>query len=395
MNKIRKIPRFNETAFIFPFSYGGGLNKWKEHFRTGQLDNYWTLSPAIDSKYFLSHILNKENQPLHYEYKPGSLKWNYTDIVTVKSTLAKDFVSDECLITLIGLSMFIFPTGMGFVVVRIKYDDTETIREIANLSAAFSRIFPNERDLVKAKIKCTVGEERLSLSHLLRDAVGQSVDNTVKFFPCTNGQRAFVFQRLSVAKLTETEKAALRRNLWVLSDNQKNYALSELEEELVLNDETVCMLSPMVMCVVSKNMRGTDEDIAYRENNIRFSYFNVFLLCIHEQQALMLYEQKIVSIGKKIGDSKKLKKDLLRFLPSYSFKVISLEITYQQIYLSLQKILHLETLEDRLDRNISMLETAYIQKRDTILNYILFILSLLGLVSLVGDIFTLINIFGG
>lgn len=186
---------------------------------------------------------------------------------------------------------------------------------------------------------------------------------------------------------------ALRRNLWVVHGSQNHLVSSELEEELVLNEERTCMLSPMVMCVISKNRKGTDEDITYRENNVRFLYFNVFLLCIHEQQALMLYEQKKVLIGKKISASKKLKKDLLRFLPSYSFKVISLEITYQQIYLSLQKILHLETLEERLEQNISMLEAAYIQRRDTVVNTILFVLSLLGVVSLVGDILTLISLF--
>lgn len=47
MNKERVMPLFNETVFIFPFSFGGGLNKWEEHFRKGKLDNYWVKSREI------------------------------------------------------------------------------------------------------------------------------------------------------------------------------------------------------------------------------------------------------------------------------------------------------------------------------------------------------------
>lgn len=394
MHKKAVIPQFNETVFVFPFSYDGGLKKWEKHFEKMQLDNYWQKSPDIFSKYFLKHVLNKENHPLHYEYKPGSLRWNYTDIVNVKSALTQGGAAEEYQISLIGLSLFVFPTGVGFVTVRIKYDEKETMKEIANLSAAFARIFANEQDLVSSKVKCMVGTERLSLRHLLQDSVGQTSGSKVEFFPCTHAKRAFVFQRLSTDTLTKEEQVALRRNLWVLDvqDNDRN--LTELEEEFILNAERTCMLSPMVMCVLSNRMKGTNADIIRRENNVRFSYFNVFLLCIHEQQALLLYNQKKVLIGKKLSTSKKLKKDLLRFLPTYSFKVISMEITYQQIYQSLQKILHLEQLEEQLTQNISMLESAYIQRRDTIVNTILFILSLLGAVSLVEDILKLLSLLG-
>ena len=107
----------------------------------------------------------------------------------------------------------------------------------------------------------------------------------------------------------------------------------------------------------------------------------------------MLYNQEEVAIGKQIVHAKKIKKDLLRFLPSYSFRVVSTEIVYQQIFLSLQRILHLKELEENLRENISMLESAYEQRRDKRMNALLVILAILGVISAVADLLQVISYF--
>ena len=153
------------------------------------------------------------------------------------------------------------------------------------------------------------------------------------------------------------------------------------------------MLSPMVMCVVTGDTQGSEQERRSRQLNIRFSYFNLFLFCIHEQQGLLLYNQQEVAIGKNIGDAKRIKNDLLRFLPTYSFNIVSFEIVYQQIFLSLQQILCLTELEEKLKDDIYMLETAYEQDRDRRWNTLLTVLSILGSVSVITDIITLISFF--
>ena len=221
--------------------------------------------------------------------------------------------------------------------------------------------------------------------------MGKTDENKITFFPCTNGKRAFVFQRISGDCVSGIEKRALKNNLWIDSREVIN-DVTEICHDLEVANDRYCMFSPTTMCVVSKEIEGTEEEIRRRENNVRFSYFNLYLLCIHEYQALILYNQKKVLIGKKFGASRKIKQELLRFLPAYSFDVISIERSYQEVYLTLKKILFLEEMEESLKDNISMLEAAYVQKRDDIVNIVLAFISVLGLVSVVIDVITALKL---
>lgn len=384
---------WNETIFTFPFSYKGGLRKWKKHFEAFQLGQYWNLAKDIDSKYYLRHIYNDENRPLHYEYRSGSLGWSLQEEVLVKTSLTGDESMTQYGVRLEGLSLFVFPTGVGFITLRIRYGEDANATEIANFAAAFSRIFANEKKDGTGKIICSIDGQVRVLSEGMQLAVGVGRSEQIWFFPCTNNKKAFVFHRLIQDALKEKEKMALRRNLWV-SDTAKDLdSITELEEIKQIDDTRYYMLSATVMCVVSERPKQLNSETRMRQLNIRFSYFNLFLLCIHEQQGVMLYNQEEVAIGKQIVHAKKIKKDLLRFLPSYSFRVVSTEIVYQQIFLSLQRILHLKELEENLRENISMLESAYEQRRDKRMNALLVILAILGVISAVADLLQVISYF--
>lgn len=400
---------YDETVFVFPFSFDGGLRKWKRHFEQQNLGRYWVNGKDIYSKYMYKHVYNNENRAIHYEYKDGSLDWNYENSMNVHTSLTGDGRREEYSVIPIGFSLFVYPTGLGFLTFRVRYPQ-EDASLIADFSAAFSRVCANERTDVNAKVYCLIGNGKRTFAKMLEDSVGRDGKNDICFFPCTNNRRAFVFHRLIQETLTENQKHSLRKNIWV--DNADTvHGLTDLECDMELGDYRLCLLSPMVMCVVTGKSKqdlqlvpeGIEkeqenelkEERKRRQNNIRFSYFNLFLFCIHQYQSLLLYNQKAVAIGKKIGKSKELKKQLVRFLPTFSFRVISAEITYQQIFLALQKILCLQELEENLEAHIDILEAEYRQKQDKGINTFLTILSGMGIISLILDLLTLLSYFNG
>ena len=116
------------------------------------------------------------------------------------------------------------------------------------------------------------------------------------------------------------------------------------------------------------------------------------MITLHEQQALLLYDQTVINNDCSTQLISLMKDNLQNFLTTYSYKVISEEIHYQRIFLALRSILNMDSLEENVSDTIFMLDEECKQSRERTINGVMTIIAIWGLFSAVGDLLTIMDL---
>ena len=400
----------SETKVIVPFSYNGDT-VGKDFDEVLSLSSSpigeWVLCDSGKrnyAKYLLSHV-NKDLAKCHnYDFAPKNQGFYCTYI------LISGFDGDsgeEYKFELSDITIRYFSTGIGMVILTLRYDKQTTLQQIINISAALSRFYRNDTsheyfdktsnqtkvNPAKTRIE-TLYHEQISIADIINTSLGGPIEG-IRLFPGTDNKRAFVFHRI-VGIPSDNDLVNLQDNLW--AGSPENGELDRVE----LGTDHFCLVSSKTMCHVTISAAETEGDLL-RQQNIDGSYLLMYLLVIHEQQVLFKYYEQVkdfISKENNTGRSKMttknaryLKASLLEALTDYSFEVISEEKYYQKLFLHYRKELGLESLESNLGGLITTINDELASRRERLINALLGVITIFSITSVLGDITGVVGVF--
>ncbi len=422
----------NESNLIIPFHYKGKINKFEEYVKADgfkkdmdkHLQGYiWRKASRRRYRYLAAHIdalIDNENKDsicysyyLNPNYRSEQGWPSEQDRIYMESWIMKGDNKSEAFTFFMGeIRIYIFKTGIGFLVVNIKHENQEELTSIEDKSFSLTRFYTKETTgtakeselLFTYKTTDKLGVEKnipFSLSGIVNQIlqVTKSNQDLIRLFPSSNKKECNIFHRIIVDRPLEEEN--LNSHLYILR-RAFHSSFYQCKEDACVDQRTDFIFQTRHNFYFSFSQRGMvclyyqseNQDVFIRHftGNVRHDYFFIYLFLLHERQALF-YFNSILSAPQKKYDIIRMKKILIEFRIKYSYKVISDEASYQNFYSLLYKAFSLDELnvdiQDIIDRGSEHQKNIHENSTNTALA----VLALFGIFSALDSSFAFVDRF--
>ncbi len=373
---VEELKNNSESFFLVPFYYpgkkaferviGGNWNKEESN-------NHWFLAKHIDAfdkgkddeRIFTYFTLQEEKYP-HYNLPDG-----HRNITITSDLIVEDGrLPDQFTMKISQIKILYFSTGFGFLIYQIDHSE-DGIEAITNKSFALSRaLVPDRKSGKKVKLSVSLSsgegdesaEQELNLaditSHLLEIEGDQG---QIELFPNSCKNQCYMYHRIQLSEPVSED--VLKRELRYLREgfHTSFYMREEQEDGLfdfkwkqsrnlywVGSMKGVVSLS---YCIPGENNYFVTKQYC---NYVRNDYFLLYMILLHQRQALLFYNYMAVKNQKRMRVLNRIKKELIRFRIRFAYKTVSDEHSYQRFYNGMYECLSLDTLnsdiQDVIDR---------------------------------------------
>ena len=384
----------SESVLILPFRYGDLYERqvpFINYMQKYSLTSYWDKdNKGINPSYVCPHVYNDLNKGERYFYADGSytfpcgvslasgLRLSYTSIF---GDTSGEFIFDR-------MEIRVFSSGVGMLLLRYQYPSQVENRDIINTSANLARFFANE-----SRVLFYVGEQQVSLVQMIRDLLhnGWLEDekrwSDVFFFPNARKCTSFIFHRIYNRAFTKRQILLLGKLLWD-DESEKEDWDSQIDGMFENEHRTYLHLDPYrqmycsmhTMCVFS-DVKELNDNESMRQQNIRNSYLNTYLITLDKHQELLRFHGYMQMVKDNQKKAAILKEHLLEYMAIKDYSVLSTEENYQNIYECYRRILNIDEMEDNINNLVFTLENEHKQRKDNLVGGALSILGLLSIYS--------------
>jgi hypothetical protein len=387
--------KLNESNLILPFYYKGKFKNFCEFIDAQGFkpskdrepeDFTWLRDEKRIYRYLAAHI-----NTLIDNSKPNSICFSYSlnesrcfalgipapgEKVYMKSRVLKGTEKAEEFTFYLGkISMLMFRTGIGFLIINIKHDLNETINIIADKSFSLTRFYTKESAKSGKEKELTfyyvehddktkqLHHKYFSLTSTVNKLlmVNNTEEDKINVFPSSNKNECNIFHRIMINEVPTEEE--LNSKLYLLRrafhstfytnkmDATVDNATDFIYQTHYNNYFSFCQRGLVCLYYPQKNREVFGNHF---KNNVMRDYFFIYLFLLHERQALFYYNSIILTSRRNSGKLVMMKKKLINFRINYSYKVISDEVSYQNFYNILYQSFSLNDLnadiQDIIDR---------------------------------------------
>lgn len=210
----------------------------------------------------------------------------------------------------------------------------------------------------------------------------------VQFFPASGGRNCLTYN-VSISKINNVESNLLT------SGSERIFKIDKLHE---------CYCSSKNMSIITNqhydNLMIKEED-KVKEQQFRDKYevyfLMMFMLLHHERQAYLIYREQIVTEkSKESRIVKELKGKILDLLSCYSFKLVTEDVEFQNVYAEYREVLDLAENEGTLSDLVFRLDDEIDKGREKKITFITFVITIFGMtqfISVIIDIIDFVNSF--
>jgi hypothetical protein len=412
---------FSESVMIMPFMYLGSKHKgFNDFFSMDEDSCIWAKEQKDDYDYSYKYLtknvsllaFDKEVSVCSFYYLKNEAK-EKLQIPRPNSEVQMSVKSlegpvEEYKFYLTNIRLVYFTTKIGFLLLYIKHPYGERMQAIADKMFSLSRCMMIEHD-GKFNNECKTKESFMKFQFLSDDKiVNFSLKNSVlaimnaendkkcqiiKLFHDASIKKAFVYHRLFFTNLSDDNK---KRNLYFLRRGlSSNSMYSDEEEERNSRDITyysyekaLWSISPqgaVSLSICEKDSSHYKFLTSAYQRNIMSNYFFLYLLQLHERQALVFYNAIAIRNRKDMRKLASMKKSLLNFFVCFSINSISDESSYQNFYECVYDSLNLNKLESDIKEIICQVEEYELSINDRRMNEMLAVIALFSIVSVTLD----------
>ncbi len=306
---------------------------------------------------FNSYITNIQQLQLNKVAYDAEVFLGFVDAIWERASYYETVIDNQI------IQIQCFDTGMGFVI--------------------FKELFDNEVYKTAESVSMSVKEMALSIEKKENKVFNNLVDvlGDITVFPAGGKQRCLTFNML-IDKVSNSE------NLWIRPSNSSVIRIDKMHEFYTMaNSMTVISNQHYSNLVLKDEDRLTEQNFRnLYENNL----LNAFMMLHHERQMYLYLRERIV-IEKNSKDKiiKEIKKQIMDVLTCYSFKIVTENEDFQQVYNEYKSFLNLEDYEKILSDLVFRLDDEIDkgkEKRITLISFVITILGLMQLITVVRDI---------
>lgn len=415
-----KTRNFSESVMIMPLMYLGKDHKgFNDFFCMDRADCIWAKEQTEDNDYSYKYLtknvsllaFDKDLSVCSFYYLKNEMK-EKLNIPKPESEIQMYVKSlngslDEYKFYLTNVRLVYFTTKIGFLLLYIKHPRGESMQVIADKMFSLSRCMGIEHD-GKFSNMDNKKETFLKFQYIFNDSVSQfSMKNTIlkilntendngrqiiELFHDASIKKAFVYHRLFYANSSDD----MERNLFCLRRGlSSNSIYSDEKEGRSSRDFTYYSYEKALWSISPQgavSLSICEEDSKHYkflstnyQQNVMSNYFFLYLLQLHERQALVYYNAKAIRNRKDMRKLASMKKSLLNFFVCFSINAVSDEPSYQNFYECVYDSLNLKKLESDIQEIINKIEEYELSISDRRMNEMLAVIAIFSIVSVILD----------
>lgn len=331
---------------------------------------------------------------------------NDTEVIHFTSTIIEKGDKEEYDFYLKNIRVAYFTSYIGFLILDIAHIENESMQQIADKCFSLSRFLNDEHDsgIKNSKLLFsykTEEEHIFSLKNIVLELLHvnefKNQENLI-LFPSTKSRRCIVYHRI----LLKEKDCNYERNLYYLRrvlhssflwENQDNRAN---RSDFTYSPTENIYWSGCQNGVVSLSFaeEGNNNEIFLTKqfpNNVRRDYFFLYLILLHEREALFWYNAEAVSLWKNHRKLVAMRKNLVEFRICFAYNTVSEEMAYQNLYQNIYDCLNLTNLELDIQDVITQVDIYQQDQIDRRSNKILSLIAFLAVFSTINDLLDLVG----
>lgn len=407
--------RMKNSSYIFvPFSHD-------DKFAGINVSSYWR-EKRQGNKYFLKYIVDKlSHDSTSVCCRPYLMDDLARSTLGIISSLQPCFVDTTKYVVdnrpfsfyIREILLFLFETGIGFIIYKIEHDNNDTSDIIASKNYHLKKIhktllYVEQVDGTRGALVPGISDIN-SLSALSKYILEKSIDGEVRIFfnYCTAEEwRSNILTNYNLHLdhcISSEDNTQIESILFHLKRNYHHEW--ETESESVYNEKEYFKASTYIRWGITSEatvcLTVTDPETYFVSNsfydNFHTYYLYLYILALHQKYALYYFLTNF-SIEQNMAGLEKKLQDLVNFKAKYVFEIISESETYQTVYYKQCKSFALEELyrdiDEQINRVIEVKQTLAEQRRnyqEAKVNWILGLIAFLGFFSALIDLNTLIG----
>lgn len=367
----------SESFFLVPFYYSGKKAFEKsigENWDKEQSHTHWFLAKHIDA---FDKGKDHERIFTYYTLKEATYQYyglpnRYEDIrITSDLIVDDDRLPEQFTMKIFQIKILYFTTGFGFLMYQIDHGEDE-IETITNKSFALLRAFvPIRKSGKQVKLYVSMPSENeslelkdqeldlISISNQLLDLGGKK--DVIELFPTSCKSQCYVYHRIQLAK-PKAEEEVERDLCYLRKGFHTSFSIHEEQEDSIFDFKwkqnrnlywggSMKGVVSLSYCIPGENNYFVTKQYS---NNVRNDYFLLYMILLHQRQALLFYNYMAVKEQNSMKKLERIKKELIRFRINFEYKTVSDEASYQKFYHGMYECLSLESLnadiQDVIDR---------------------------------------------
>ncbi len=363
----------NSSSYFVPVFLGDYV---KFNKGIGKDPNWEQVSnDTIKLPYLMNYVTDLAHDPKKYA------EYHYTDLGKVSETLftGKMFSQKSTAVKLLDVRFSCFSTDIGFLEFRISYGDM-SLYEIADFAYEFKKAKKSGMYETAKKLAALTGEEKIFFT------------STVDFkYEC------MCFHMIMAEGVPEKElEAGLNLLKRTYSSGFADGRNSENDPDMIYRpyayDNWAGSQEGLVNIVTDAGPGNTQANFYlknYLYENLTSDYRMLYLLLLDQRFCALKCIADIASTDdKETKRLEHLEKMIIRLKTEFSFRVLSDDMQYQNIYSMMYEILNIDSLLTDIHENesrMAALKSAEMAKTESITNLVLFCLSILSVFSALID----------
>ncbi len=257
-------------------------------------------------------------------------------------------------ISLNGVEVYSFATGICFLVVSVGFDPYLERNAILELSSILSFMFRVGN--IDEGLNST--NEKTKLACNIMKLVTDGINRKVEWFPSAENKKCNALLRY----VSDTQRDDDYEMAYRLSRGFKDsaYVSRSVSEDITRKvytpiDDRFWMIDSNAIAVFS--YLDKNSDINFIRNafpaNVDNYYFHEYLLALHEREGFLIYNTRAVKNWNNMKELIKLKREILQLDIWSTYNAVSTDSYYQELYDKLYKELRLEQLESDVEEVVS------------------------------------------
>ncbi len=377
--------RDNITYIFLPFTFGEPENFSKLK-KTFEKDTVWQKS-GIKQNYLYKYISDKLNDSENSLCHLYTLKNpDFHPVINSNHTFCEDDdVSFEFKID--DADIFCFASGVGIFSFRLTFPTNDPFK-ISTYQYYLKKVARGSID------------GNGTLLDIAKRFLPESRSLELNFFYYTNAktERANILTYIHVPPQDDFDKEFFFLNHCYNSETYQYFKNSSMHDKIIRLDENRYwgVSSEAAVCLACPTEKTENFIKNTFFENFTTQYRFMFIFLLHQKYALYNFLTKInKSNCDDIKVLKNYKKQLFAFENDFVFSTVTEVPQYQHLYEEIAEAFALKSLFEDVNEPLEALDSMKSQHRDSIMNAVLFIVSLFALVSVAADSLTLIDLLKG